>query len=444
MESKKEDKQYITISPRDFISGPYIKCPKCGKNAFGVLSVHATSYSRRCAECFFPTYQKGERWDCYGLPPLNKKVIYLDQFCISNIAKFLNPQIRPESKNEVSTFWELLFGKLDNLCKLQLIICPDSTSHKDESLLSNFYPSLKRIYQHFSHNVSFYDFESIRGLQILGCLRKTLGDKETQDLDVHCITHGVINAWQDRLLLTVNLKDPDDLIQALKNVREKSAIGLEGVFKRWQGEKDKRFSYWYEQELGGYAGTLPELYVKYIKDYMMISLGLAPFNLNKVLPNEGFSLFSDMEEEFKKYGIEVPEVNKKITEFLNSREFRMLPFNKISSLLYAGVARQAANGRRKLPTQGFSKDVEIISGLLPYCDAMFIDNECRNFLNEQPICNEINYSTKVFSLSNKDELLEYLESIGNSASKEHLQMIKEVYGEDWGKPYWEILKSKSQ
>ena len=208
--------------------------------------------------------------------------------------------------------------------------------------------------------------------------------------------------------------------------------------------KKKNFSYWYEHELGGYASSLPELYIRHLKDNLMISYGLAPFDLNKVLPNEGFSVITEIKDEFAKRGIGEPELSTKTKEFLDSREFKMLPFNKISSLLYAGVARQAANGRKKLPTQGFASDVDVISGLLPYCDAMFIDNECSSILSEKPICDEINYPTRIFSLSNKEEFLEYLESIKNSASQEHLQAVREVYGDDWGKPFWEILKADSQ
>jgi hypothetical protein len=40
----------ITIDPREFISGPFRKCPKCGAEQFGVLMVSGNLYVRRCRE----------------------------------------------------------------------------------------------------------------------------------------------------------------------------------------------------------------------------------------------------------------------------------------------------------------------------------------------------------------------------------------------------------
>ena len=77
-----------------------------------------------------------------------------------------------------------------------------------------------------------------------------------------------------------------------------------------------------------------------------------------------------------------------------------------------------------------------------HCDAMFIDNECRNILSEKPLCDDIKYGTKVFSLSNKKEFLKYLNEIRQSASEEHIKAVEEVYGPNCAKPYWGIFKQE--
>jgi len=196
----KKGNEYITISPRDFIQGPYIKCPKCGKDAFGVLMICNHHYCRRCRDCFYPRgYEKAAT---YPLPPLNKKVIYIDQFAISNMMMSLNPATKAHQKRKVDKFWEVLFQKLDSLCKLQLIICPDSDFHRHESLLAPFYESLKRMYELLSHGVSFFDHETIQRFQIIGQLNLWLGAKAL-DLDVHRVIHGKINAWQERFIFSM-------------------------------------------------------------------------------------------------------------------------------------------------------------------------------------------------------------------------------------------------
>lgn len=93
---------------------------------------------------------------------------------------------------------------------------------------------------------------------------------------------------------------------------------------------------------------------------------------------------------------------------------------------------------KKPPNIGLNYDIHILSTILPYCDAMLIDNECRSYLEENPLCDEIDYGTNIFSQNNKDEFIEYLDAIKNHVPQEHLEKVVEVYGKDWCKPYTEL------
>jgi|RhiMethySRZTD1v2_1073278.scaffolds.fasta_scaffold126990_3 hypothetical protein len=42
---------------------------------------------------------------------------------------------------------------------------------------------------------------------------------------------------------------------------------------------------------------------------------------------------------------------------------------------------------------------------------MFIDNEDRGYLVEKPLCDEIEFQTKLFSYKTKESFLEYLDEI---------------------------------
>ena len=88
-------------------------------------------------------------------------------------------------------------------------------------------------------------------------------------------------------------------------------------------------------------------------------------------------------------------------------------------------------------------DIIMVSCLLPYCDAIFIDNECESLLSENPIPKMINvYNTEVFSLNKKNQFLEYLDHIENSMPERHMHYINSVYGEDWLKPYLTIFETE--
>ncbi len=149
-------------------------------------------------------------------------------------------------------------------------------------------------------------------------------------------------------------------------------------------------------------------------------------------------------EIFKKTGIQEKEALNQTIEYLRSPSLKDIPFNKISSMLFAAIARKAAHGgMKKPPDRGNINDVAMISTLMPYCDAMFIDNICYNYLVEQPLCRELDYNTQLFSPNTKDEFIEYLEGVKNSASIEHIAKVKEVYGESRLKPFTTLFTYKN-
>ena len=434
----------IKFDPRVFISPPYIKCPKCGKNSFGILMVCDRHYYRRCKECFYP--RGTEPPARYRLPDLNKKIIYLDQFAISNMMKILNPATRAYKKGGLDNFWLRLFERLDSLCKLQLIICLDSSFHTDESLLSPYFKPLKRMYKLLSHGVSFYDHETIKRFQIYEHAKNWIsGEAEKElNLDVHSIVHGKINAWQDRLIISVNLHYGEDWIDDLRKIREKTHKGLSEVFKRWQSEKNKTFDDWFNEESMAFGRVTLQIYLNYLKRFAEISAGYIEPTVNDILPPPSVILIHSIHDALRKAGVQNSDIWRKTVEYLTSPSLKNVPFIKISSMLYASLARKAAAGRKKPPTQGLANDIAFISVLLPYCDAMFIDKECHSYLKEKPLSDAIDYGTKVFSLNNKEEFLEYLDEIEMKASREHLEKVNEVYGETWRTPYTTLYKKQRE
>ena len=71
------------LDPRNLISPPYRTCPKCSHGNFGVFIISGARYTRRCRDCWHTAE--------FPLPKLRKKIIYLDQFVISNLMKLKNP-----------------------------------------------------------------------------------------------------------------------------------------------------------------------------------------------------------------------------------------------------------------------------------------------------------------------------------------------------------------
>lgn len=100
-------------------------------------------YSKECIKC---GHEKG-----FSFPSIKKKIIYLDQFVISNLIKLLDKSHPSHARIKADSFWTDLFTKLELASKSQAIVCPDSFYHKDESLVGSIdFKLMKRLYEHFS------------------------------------------------------------------------------------------------------------------------------------------------------------------------------------------------------------------------------------------------------------------------------------------------------
>lgn len=430
---RKNNVKEIKIDPKMFISPPYQKCPKCCQpDTFGTLMVNDDSFTRRCSSCWHT--------DSIPLPELNKKVIYIDQFAISNMMKSLNTKTDANKKGRVDIFWRTLFEKLDRLCKLQLIICPDSNIHTEESLMTGYFEALKRMYELLSHGVSFENQETIKESQLYEHAFNWASGNSNKavSLNAHDVIYGKINAWQDRLIVSVNMNYQASWIEEIRKSRDFVYVEMFEVFKRWQSEKGKPFRYFFDNECKGFIQELIYNYVDYLKRWNDISQGNLKITFEDVFPPYSYNMIKAIQEALEKAEIHDEEIWSKTMEYLYSKSIRDIPFLKISAMFYAAIARKAAAGKKKPPGKGMANDINIISVILPYCDAVFIDKECHSYMKEKPLCDELNYDTKIFSLSNKNDFLEYLESIENNTSKDHFFWVRQVYGDNWDKPYTEL------
>lgn len=425
----------ITVDPRDFISGPFRKCPKCGAEQFGVLMVSGNHYVRRCRErtCWYTQR--------IGLPEIKKRIIYLDQFAISNMMKALNPDVRGHERATADPFWRELFEVLHVVCRLQLVVCPDSNEHRNESLLSPFYAPLKRMYELFSHGCSFRDSEAIRYQQVVTIAEAWIRSEAPEfNFNAQGISYGRLHEWQDRFIISTNIKYAD-LVDGIRAERERVHEGLAKCFATWQKGKPS-FAPWFEEEITAWGPSIFHIYVNWVKQRVEMELGNRPFDFEAYMRPRCAGLIIGIEHVFQQAGVSEPDSVSKAGEFLVSRALTEAPFNRISASLFAVMAAKAAAGQKAPPNRGTAADVNIVSTLLPYCDALFVDNQCRALLSDIPQTHRLPYSTRIFSPNQGKEFLEYLKDIQDACTPEHMRLVEEVYGPGWKKPYVSIFRSE--
>jgi len=189
-------------------------------------------------------------------PPHFKKVIYLDQFAISEMVKAIDT--RSKSHARVKQVWRQVFEALERVCKQQLVVCPWSPIHRDESLVSEMFEPLKRMYEHLGNGVGFFRSTEIELRQTNMALVAWLDGKAqpNHDLNPERITTGSLHRWQGRYLVTVSMNHPPEQVSGLRQRRTRLNRSLARWFDECRQRTDKSFDHALRIEFEGYRDVL--------------------------------------------------------------------------------------------------------------------------------------------------------------------------------------------
>jgi hypothetical protein len=216
------------------------------------------------------------------------------------------------------------------------------------------------------------------------------------------------------LIVSVSSRYPPETIQAIRYSRDRHHEALADWFEQCRARTQKSFQYAFNIQRDRCRDSLLHNGCGWIHDVL------------------------------KAHGVKEAEVGDQTLAFLNSDIFRDTPFNRISTRLFAMIAYRAANGQKRPPGRGIGNDIDVVSSLMPYCDAMFIDNECRGLLSNVPKKYALGYTTRIFSRGNGDEFLDYIKSIEAAADPTILREVRAVYGDDWPTPFLRIYEAERE
>jgi hypothetical protein len=419
------------------IGPPWKCCPECGNEELGTVDISEYTIHRRCRDCLHTPPSE-------TLPPVPKKVVYLDQLVYSEIAKALDPIWREERPVDRDR-WLRIFDALDRALKLQLIVCPESQIHEQESVVHEHEIVLRRLYQHFAAGTSFEFPTRVHAIQLSKALRVKLEgrDVDYDDIDRREVVRGSLDGWIPRVQLHVDFAGyPDPAL--LSRAADDSGQAFAAIFKRWAREKPS-FDEVYQLERLGHALTILLRLREYAEAIRAVQDGTAP--VSEVIWNPHLEVDAALclIALAESHGMGRAQAEAYVCDFLASEEALSAPSNEISSYLMAGLARRAATGQRRPPSRGMWNDITVISAFLPYCDAMFLDRECASLLREEPLRSWIaRYSVPIFTAATGGEFVAYLEKLEEQAGPEHASLVREVYGEEWLTPFRTMLEHERQ
>lgn len=423
-----------------FVHSPFIRCPDCGApDTFGVLMICDRHYIRRCVGCWFDQR--------IPLPPLDKKVIYLDQFVISNMMKELDPDRPAAVKGIKGGFYRTLFERLDRLSKLQLVVCPDSPVQDDESVVDPRYEKLRSVFRHLSQGVGLLPPETLFHRQLLRAFHAWVQPSAQEPAaERDDAFTGKRNVWLERFRIELNYKLPG-LAESLRNISAKRTEHLHDVCVHWQNAAHLDFNEVFEGELTAIVQGPWKEHLAHAARLHAAQQGQIEVNLDHLCPPESSTLISHMLGDLRGGIVDTATAFAKIQEFFGSSAARSISYARVSALFWASIAREVRAGRSEetFPRAGISHDIDLVAAYAPFCDALFVDKQISHLAAQPELKRELTGAGRLYSLRASEDraFFAYLDQIESSASPAHLDAVAAVYGPDWPKPYMELLARKS-
>lgn len=131
---------------------------------------------------------------------------------------------------------------------------------------------------------------------------------------------------------------------------------------------------------------------------------------------------------FKETGIPDAELTERVRAFWDWDGNKGQPNGKILAYMLAALADQFAHGRKKKPSAGFLNDVSAIASYAPYVDAMFVDIECAQLLQDKRCQKALKFRAMIFSLNTGDEFIAYLKAIIEGTPNDVRRYASIIYG----------------
>lgn len=397
--------------------GPFTRCAKCGQTTMGILSAGGQLFTKRCTKCR-ATVQ-------IPLPELDKKAIYLDQFMFSMIYNVKNEGNLPKGHE---AFAKEVYAILRRCVLLQQVFLPHSDIHHDETTVFHSPIDLRGLYEFFGGDVSLMDSRDVELLQDIHFAKAYFDDAEPViSLDIDEIADGRRNEWLADMHVGVRA-DYSQFADHIRTVRGEVHDAMKQLADTWF-EKKVAFADVLESEFSAIGPTKKQAFAKWFEEVSNPD----PSDPLALLESSGRPIYREYKELcriLEDRGVDEGQQPIEIMKFWHWDQQREIPHQKISSYLFAAVARRVAMGEKRIVDRGLVNDVRTISTYAPYVDALFVDKRCAALLKEEPLWTDLEYKARIFSFSDPDEFLGYLRKIEGNAPDDVREFAAMIYGID--------------
>ena len=347
------------------------------------------------------------------MPPIRKKVIYLDQFFFSHAFHGREPRFIEAAK------------RIRAVADQQLLAAPYSSIHETETLLYSGRDELEEFIKDASRGVEFSPSYRVKRTQIVRAFRAWLaGEPAGYVLKERDAIKGKLQEWEGYFRIDVGRirNDPDDL----RDRKQRAVDGLIDVFDSWRAGSESTFEQDLAAEYAAAATGLVDLYVDYVN---RIGSGDVDAYLYAPVDSEIVaSLMRGLPDQQS-----APDRLRRCCEFLQSDHFKNTPRTLLSARLYASLRDLVKHGayvnreKARKRISGIFFDIDHIATYAPYCDAIILDKAMAELVTHRGVELGKRFPLRVFSLNNWDELLAWLDEIEAGAGDEHKAALAAIH-----------------
>lgn len=357
------------------------------------------------------------------LPELEKKAIYLDQFMFSMIYSVKNEGKLPKGHE---AFAKEVYALLRRCVLLQQIFLPHSDIHHDETTVFHSPIDLRGLYEFFGGDVSLMDSRDVEILQNIQFATAYFDAAEPAvSFDIDEIAGSQRNEWLPDMHVGVRA-DYSQFSEHIRTVRGEVHEAMKQLADSWL-EKKATFADVLESEHSAIGPTKKQAFANWFEE----ASNPDPNNPLALLESSGRPIYREYRQLchlLEDRGIDEDQRAIEIMRFWDWDRQREIPHQRISSYLFAAVARRVVMGEKKIVDRGLMNDVRTISTYAPYVDALFIDKRCAALLKEEPLGTDLEYKARIFSLNDPEEFLGYLKEIEGGTPDEVREYAAMIYG----------------
>jgi len=385
-------------------------CPGCGAlNKFGNVSVQKSHVLRGCLSCQYSVH--------IPLPPLWKKILYLDQFFFSH--SFLEKDDR----------FVVAAHQISKISADQLLLVPYSSVHEDESHQWRGYrgktkDDLMKFIKSTARGHEFEPAYEVEQTQLARAFQNFRSEAPpTFKLQSDDALDGTIHDWDDYFWIDVGRYWGDT--EKLKEAKRQSVYALvDDAFEKW-----RQSTLTFEQQV---AGEMREAAKGYINAYIEFAARIGNGELDAIFDAPLISEY--VSSLLHVLPPEDPDERlKTIFRFFVSEHFQEIPYLWLSARIYAVLKEMVKNGayqnreEAKTRLSGFFQDIKHVATYAPYCDAFFMDKVMAHIVADPRINLEARFGVRVFSVNNWDSFLGWLNDLETGMSPEHRAGLSAAY-----------------